>query len=305
MRQIGLLSSESHAGRFVDFLTTQGIIAQAEEEQGSWSIWVRDENQVDSARQELEQFEQSPEDTRYRDVQRQAASIRQQQVKKQRETQKNLVQMRQQWNRPISQRAPLVLTLIVLCVGASIFSGFGAQTNVVTRSLMIVDPVAFQASGGDGLVNLRAGQFWRVITPIFLHGGVAHLVFNLFCLHYFGTEIESRRGTLRLALMVLTIAVCSNVAQFLAQGPFFLGISGVVYGLFGYMWMKTVRDPANGYPLSRQTVTMFMIILVLGFAGVFEHLGIHIANWTHGAGLVAGVAIVLGSEWLPPRTPAS
>ena len=152
-----MLSSESHAGRFVDFLTTQGIIAQAEEEQGSWSIWVRDENQVDSARQELEQFERSPEATRYRDVQRQAANLRQRQFKKQRETQKNLVEMRQHWNRPLSQRAPLVLTLIVLCVGASIFSGFGRLTNHVTRSLMIVDPVAFQASG-DGLVNLRNGQ---------------------------------------------------------------------------------------------------------------------------------------------------
>ena len=138
------------------------------------------------------------------------------------------------------------------------------------------------------------------------------MVFNLFCLHYFGTQIEARRGTLRLALMVLAIAVFSNVAQYLAtrtlqptQAPFFLGISGVVYGLFGYMWMKTVRDPANGYALTRQTIIMFMIILVLGFAGVFEQLGIHIANWTHGGGLVAGVAIALGSEWLPPKVRAS
>ena len=119
-----------------------------------------------------------------------------------------------------------------------------------------------------------------------------HLVFNMLCLYYFGTRIESRRGTLRLAALVLATAVISNVAQAVAVGPAFGGMSGVVYGLFGYIWMKMLFDPAAGLAVNREVVIFVMAWLLLGFSGQLAlWFGINVANWAHGGGIAAGAAI--------------
>ena len=61
-----------------------------------------------------------------------------------------------------------------------------------------------------------------------------------------GHAEEARQGTWRLASLVVVIAALSNLGQYYVSGPNFFGISGVVYGLFGYIWMKGKFDPASG-----------------------------------------------------------
>src|SRR5690606_41959488 len=62
-------------------------------------------------------------------------------------------------------------------------------------------------------------------------------------LYSFGTRIEARYGSWIMALLAAVLAVLSNSAQAYASGPAFLGMSGVVYGLFGFMWMRATLDP--------------------------------------------------------------
>ena len=128
-----------------------------------------------------------------------------------------------------------------------------------------------------------------------------HLAFNMIMLYQLGSLIEDRRGTWRIALMILAIAACSNTVQALVPdswggSPFAAGMSGVVYGLFGYIWMKSIYAPELGLHISRSTVTILMIWLLLGFAGAFEQFDIRIANWTHGVGFLVGVLIGYGPE---------
>ena len=85
---------------------------------------------------------------------------------------------------------------------------------------------------------------------------------------------------------VLVIAVLSNLAQYYISGPYFCGISGVVYGLFGYIWMKGKFDPASGFYLHPQTVMMMLIFFVLCLTQLIPG----IANTVHGVGLAVGVA---------------
>jgi GlpG protein len=302
MRQIGQLTSEPLAERFVDYLTTQGIAAVVEEDQGTWAVWVRDESHVEAARHEFQQYQQAPDAGKYRDVSREAASIRTEKRKRKRQAEKNYVDMRGKWARPLSRRAPFVTALIVLCVLVAIGSNFGDEAShpgTVMRSLTFVDP---HLASADLFASIRQGQWWRLITPIFLHDGLMHLIFNLFCLYYFGTQIEAKRGTWRLGLMVLVIALVSNLAQGLIAGPRFLGMSGVCYGLFGYIWIKTLRDPHSGYLLSRETVGILLIWLVLGFVGALDRLvGSGIANWAHAGGLAAGMALAYVPDMFGPR----
>jgi GlpG protein len=83
---------------------------------------------------------------------------------------------------------------------------------------------------------------------------------------------------------VVVFGVFSNLAQYVFVGPYFLGMSGVVYGLIGYIWIRGKLDPGSGLLLHRATVTMALIWLVLGLTGV---LGV--ANGAHVGGLLIGM----------------
>jgi GlpG protein len=141
----------------------------------------------------------------------------------------------------------------------------------------------------DHLADIKAWQVWRLVTPIFLHFGAMHLVMNMFAFYYFGNFIESRRGPIMMGVLVLLIAIFSTAMQYqfdADQSPVFGGMSGVIFGLFGYLWAKTLLDPTAGMNLQPSTIFMMMFWFVLCFTGV----GIfsNIANIAHAAGLVGG-----------------
>jgi GlpG protein len=98
--------------------------------------------------------------------------------------------------------------------------------------------------------------------------------------------IEGRQSWRMLAVLVLVIAVGSNLAQFFYAGPVFGGMSGVVYGLLGYIWMRGKFDPGSGLYLHPTTVTM----MIIWFLACFTPFIPHVANGTHAAGLVIGLA---------------
>jgi GlpG protein len=121
-----------------------------------------------------------------------------------------------------------------------------------------------------------------------------------------GGMIEQRRGWWRFLLLVLACAIPSNVAQwFLSEfswnaghlviqsNHLFGGMSGVVYGLFGYVWMKGRYDPDLGMQLGSRTVVYMLVWLVLCATGLVGP----IANTAHAVGLVVGVVIGILPHW--------
>lgn len=141
------------------------------------------------------------------------------------------------------------------------------------------------------LEQIERGQIWRLVTPIFLHFGAIHLIFNMMWLWTLGRMLETHLRSIRFALLVFAIAVISNMAQALISGPNFGGMSGVVYGLFGFVMVHARLKPMGGLHLNPQTTRYMLIWLVLCFTG---YLG-PIANWAHTFGLLAGGVIGGGS----------
>ncbi|MEO6182356.1 MAG: rhomboid family intramembrane serine protease, partial [Verrucomicrobiota bacterium] len=169
-----------------------------------------------------------------------------------------------------------------------------------TSSIMGLFITKWEISGGyiqweKGLQEIRSGQVWRIFTPMFIHFGIMHIVFNMLWLRDLGSMIEAREGSWRLLLLVLLTAAGSNLAQYLISipslptmsggRPNFGGMSGVVYGLLGYMWMRGKLDPASGLFLHKSTVTMMLIWLVVCFTGLLGP----IANLAHLFGLLIGM----------------
>ena len=137
------------------------------------------------------------------------------------------------------------------------------------------------------LPEVRHGQVWRLITPIFLHFSVLHLLFNLLWLFDFGRMIELQRGTWLMLGLVLATAACSNLAQYFWSGPYFGGMSGVVYALFGYIWIKQRYQSQLGLGVNQETTLIMIGWLLICMIGVLGD----VANAAHVVGLIAGAVI--------------
>lgn len=173
----------------------------------------------------------------------------------------------------------LTITLIVLSVVASLPS--------LLSSGSAFTPLLVGVPGSPPFADILGGEVWRLVTPIFLHFGVLHLLFNMMWLWDLGRSIEYLKGRGFLLLFVLTTGVLSNLAQYAITGnPNFGGMSGVVYALLGYAWIQGRVNPAFGMALHQSTVMMMLVWYVLCWTGLMGP----IANWAHTAGLLVGMA---------------
>jgi rhomboid protease GlpG len=273
MRQAGTIATRPDAERFANYLLSLGITSKVEPADGQWAIWIHDENQIPRSREELALFQREPNDEKYTAAEQAARQARREAAEKKRQAQRNFHDMRSEWDNPWRRR-PVTLVMILVCVALAvrIFGG-------IDDSLMFSWP------------DILAGEVWRLVTPIFLHAplstGPWHLVFNMFWLYDLGTLIERRLGSLRFALLVVVLALASNYLQFAARGPLFYGMSGVVYGLFGYAWVRGRLDPTSGLYLRPSVAIVMLGWFLLCAAGVIGN----VANWAHGGGLAAGALL--------------
>lgn len=296
MRMIGVLPDQMQAQRLGDYLQTLGIDNTMEEGLNGWSVWVHDDDHVPQAATELEQFRQTPLDQRY-DVGGQAAGLRHQQQQRQHRMRENFHDVRTRWANPNQWNVPLTLILIVLCAAVALMTRLGSSDSLTVRNwLQISSTVVFQDEAGLhlgyrlGLPEVRQGQAWRLITPIFLHFGIIHLLFNLLWLRDLGGMIEHFRGTALLALLVVVSGVTGNLAEYMWSGPTFGGMSGVVYGMFGYVWIKGKYEPWQPLQLNPTVITIMLGWLIVCMTGLLGP----IANAAHLGGLVAGAAMAGG-----------
>ncbi len=184
-----------------------------------------------------------------------------------------------------------VATIVLLAVnflffGLEIYAGGSDNTQVLLN---------FGASYGP---YLRRGEYWRLVMPMFLHGGWLHILGNSYCLYILGPILERVYGYGRyLTIYVaagmggafLSMAVSKNVS---------VGASGAIFGIAGAMLVTGYvhRDviPARwGRAFGRGIIPFIVLVLV---SGLFEH---HVDNWGHLGGLATGVLLAFVIP--PPR----
>ncbi|WP_413700403.1 rhomboid family intramembrane serine protease [Psychromonas sp. KJ10-10] len=113
-------------------------------------------------------------------------------------------------------------------------------------------------------------------------------MFNLLWWWQLAGLVEKKQGKQRLLILFIFSAVASNLAQYFLVGPYFGGLSGVVYALVGYCWLLgKLKSNSNIY--LADSYFMFLIFwLVLGF---IDLLPMNVANYAHLAGLLAGLML--------------
>ena len=173
---------------------------------------------------------------------------------------------------------------------------------IVTVELAAIIVTGWWWSGGNvDLVMMDArtwqGQFWRPFSSALPHVDIIHLVFNLYWLAVFGSRVEETFGSLITACWLLVFAGGSMVADYdLADAG--VGLSGVGYGLFGFLWVLSKRDARFYDAIHPQTTQLFIgwffLCLALTYANVW-----HVANVAHATG--AGFGALAGLVMSPAR----
>lgn len=262
---IGQVVDPRLAQAFVDYMVVKGVQCQLQSEGESYSIWAQ-ASDIEWAKNEFAQFAKEPLHPRYRSA---------------------------SWNRTDSsavtfdygasgnsllhqiwvQAGPFTLSILTLCVGFWLISFVGLG-NWLFSWLHFPAPLSTQWM-----------EVWRFWAPAVLHVEPVHLLFNLVWWWYLGGRIEREVGSGQLFLLFCIGALLSNGLQGLWVGANFLGLSGVVYALLGYIAVVQKKRPELAVP---PAYIVFMLIwMVLGFTGV---TGINMANWAHLGGFLVGVA---------------
>lgn len=184
-------------------------------------------------------------------------------------------------------RAPLTVVLIIVCC-LMLYLAPLARPTTWTYALMFPD-----FSFGTRMIvlsnvfaNFSFVTFLKMLGPILLHGGLVHLAFNMMWTWELGKRIEQVQSTLSFACTLIVTAIFSNTIQYLwGGGNNFGGMSGVVYGLFAYIWMWQLFDPKKGLNLPVSLIVFMLISLA-----VMTYLGLSmIANAAHMGGFLTGI----------------
>ena len=167
--------------------------------------------------------------------------------------------------------------------GAVVDVIMGTPSQLHIYGSLYPGPAAQTVSGGWIPFGVAAGEYYRLVTAMFLHYGIVHLAFNMYILWIFGRYLERDLGPSRFLALYLICGLGGNVATYLFAAPvsFSAGASGCIFGLFGAVVLinrKLSRDNSGLYVLLGLNLAITFLVPNISITG---HIG----------GLVTGLAL--------------
>ena len=183
--------------------------------------------------------------------------------------------------------------LIAFACLVSFYSSFGSKLNLIepiffNKFLISFNQIQFYDFQTTFLLS---NEWWRLVTPMFIHFSPTHLIFNSLWIYILGREIEQLDGKIILIFLILFTSASSNYLQYSFSGPsLFGGLSGVVYGLLGYCFVSETFLRINKFSFPPAIYIFMFVWLLIGFTGFLDLLGFgKIANFAHLGGLLSGI----------------
>jgi len=182
----------------------------------------------------------------------------------------------------------LYFYIILVAVLLSFLTNFGFSS--------LLEPFLFLKNNGSSLYPslehtfLVSWEWWRLITPTFLHFSLTHLIFNCLWIYILGSKIEIIDGRGMFLTLFLFAGLSSNLGQYFFTGDYlFGGLSGAVYGLLGFCFILDLDYRGQRYDLPNALYIFMFIWLLLGFTGILSIFGFgNVANIAHLVGMIAG-----------------
>lgn len=257
-----------------DYLHARGLNHRITEEHGQQCLWVLDETVIPALQEFLAQYSQGA-------VTLDAAPSP---VTATHYSPPSLLQQ--------AVQVPVVIALVLL-------SALGAF--LVDANSPLVNWFGFQDFSERRIIPLgelfASGELWRLVTPIFLHFGIFHVLFNSLWMWDLGRRLEYLMGPIQFLLFVIITGAASNLAQFFWSGPGFGGMSGVVYALVGFIAIRQRLVPHPLVAVAPALIGFMLFWLVLCMSGVVDYfIAGSVANAAHLGGLIAGAVYALATR---------
>ncbi len=204
------------ARAFVDYMATQGVILTIQQHDQS-DVWLADESQAGRVQAELARFRKT-------------------------------LPIRVIWRPAGNPGTPIAGCATSAFPFATLRHNAGPFTWAIL--LVCIAVFALQNILGDQPVMLLLAwpydpslkfEVWRYFSHAFMHFSLMHILFNLLWWWYLGGAVEKRIGGGKLVVITVISALLSGFIQHQFSGPWFGGLSGVVYALMGYVWLRGER----------------------------------------------------------------
>jgi rhomboid protease GluP len=189
------------------------------------------------------------------------------------------------------------LTQIIIAVTVLVFIA-----QYVSQSTLGVDLVLLY--GAKSNAAIAAGQYWRLITPIFIHANLLHIFVNMYSLYIIGPPVEAPYGYARFLLIYFLSGIAGVVLSFALSPNPSIGASGAIFGLVGALSEYFFRHRHRFGQMGRRQLTNLLVVIGLNL--VFGLTASQIDNWGHLGGLAGGFVLswLIGPDFaLDPNSP--
>jgi GlpG protein len=175
------------------------------------------------------------------------------------------------------------VTGAAIAVSILVFLGLNAESNPGTWE-------ALGKWGAPSSEKVWSGAYWALLTSAAVHQALWHLAFNMYWLWVLGSRLEQAIGSTRYLILIVGAALVTSGSQLAVSDATGIGASGVVYSIFGFMFVLRSRFPAFREVVSSQTVNLFIVWLVVCMITTYANLW-QVGNAAHVSGLLFGSAI--------------
>lgn len=183
---------------------------------------------------------------------------------------------------PVDFSSKVTIGLIIINVAVFLYSAY------LSGSLMDINVYVLYALGAKENIAIASGEYYRLITAAFLHGGLIHLLFNMYALNALGGLIDRTFGTLRYIIIYLFSAITSSLLSFYMSDSLSIGASGAIFGLMGAALIFGLREKNR---IGRDFLTNILSVVGINiFIGLTQS---NIDNFGHIGGLIGGLIISL------------
>jgi membrane associated rhomboid family serine protease len=182
-------------------------------------------------------------------------------------------------------------TYVLLAVNLLVFAALAIHLQNVLMNAAQDSLVILRLGANINPLTL-GGQPWRMITSMFLHYGIWHLLANMFALYFIGVGLESQVGTLRFILIYFICGIAGNLLS-LVFNVYVAGVgaSGAIFGLYGYLVAAFLISNLSDADVRRRVMISFVFFVLAN--GLITVLVRNVDVWGHVGGFVAGVLLAL------------
>ena len=183
-------------------------------------------------------------------------------------------------------KLPITFVLIALNIIMYIISA------ILSKSLWNIDIYTSIILGAKYGPLIDSGEWWRLITCMFLHGGFLHIIFNMYSLYIVGSQIEPVFSKAKYIILYFITGLASSMLSYLMlPNTVSVGASGAIFGLLGTLLVLVIK---NRDKMSKNAITNLVTVIGLNLFIGATNPGID--NYAHIGGL--GMGIILGIVYL-------